>query len=218
MTIEARFRDDDPIPTLHVAETISIGSDPRPTGLRLGSACDEEGDAASGDTGPRERAYTLPDTALDQGMASKRGDTRVLVLASLGVLVFGLVVAASILLITGRAKTPEIKGSIPFGVARSIHQKVKDGGPYAYAGNSGDDGFWIALEDGKLIALKIQKPGTKSCNVIWRGSRDRFEDCNGDPIRVDQLARYPTRIPKQGGDKGLLMVDLSRTIPPPAPS
>jgi hypothetical protein len=151
-------------------------------------------------------------------MASRKGDARVLVLATLAVLVFGLIIAALILFITGRAKTPEITGSIPFGVANSIREKAIDGGPFAYAGNSGDDGFWIAIEDGKVVALKIQKPGTKDCNVVWRGSKDTFVDCNNDPIRIDQLARYPVEVPKHGPNKGLLMVDLSRTIPPPAGS
>jgi hypothetical protein len=151
-------------------------------------------------------------------MASRKGDTRVIVLASLGVLVFGLVVAGVILAVTGRAKTPVIRGPIPFGVANSIRQKAKDGGPFAYAGNRGDDGFWVTVEGGKLVALKIQKPGVKGCNVVWRGSKDTFVDCNGNPVRVNQLARYPTSTPKTGRNKGLFLVDLSRTIPAPAPA
>jgi len=122
------------------------------------------------------------------------------------------------LFVTGRAKTPEIRGEIPFGVASSLRKKAADGGPFAFAGDTGDSGFWIALENGRLVALKIRKPGTKDCNVIWRGSRDTFEDCNGDPIRVDQLARYGTRIPQRGPDRGVFLVDLSATVPPPASS
>jgi hypothetical protein len=149
-------------------------------------------------------------------MAERRGDTRVLVLATLAVVVFGLIIAATILLITGRAKTPAIKGPVPFGVASSLREKAKEGGPFAFAGDTGDNGFWIALEDGKLVALKIRKPGTKDCNVVWRGSKDTFVDCNGDPIRMDQLARYPTEIPKHGDRKGVLLVNLDGSIPPPA--
>jgi hypothetical protein len=151
-------------------------------------------------------------------MATRRGDTRVFVLATLGVVVFGLLIAATILLITGRAKTPEIKGSIPFGVASSLRAKAEKGGPFAFAGDTGDSGFWIAIEDGKLVALKIRKPGTTDCNVAWRGSKDTFEDCNGDPIRMDELARYPTEVPKRGDRKGVLLVNLDGTIPPPASS
>ena len=148
-------------------------------------------------------------------MASQKGDTKVWIVATLAVVVVGLVIAALILLVTGRAKTPEIKGSQPFGYAKSLREKAKLG-PFAYAGNRGDDGFWVALEDGELVALQIEKPGATSCNVIWRGSRDTFVDCNGDPIRMDQLARYPTKIAANGDHKGLLMVNLGQTIPPPA--
>ena len=105
-----------------------------------------------------------------------------------------------------------------YGIARNLREKAQDGGPFAFAGNSGDDGFWIAIEDGELVALKIQKPGTKDCNVLWRGSKDTFEDCNGDPIKSRQLARYPIEIPTKGKQKGVLLVDLSTTIPAPDPS
>lgn len=151
-------------------------------------------------------------------MAKRRGDTRVFVLATLAVIVVGLLIAATILLVTDRAKTPEIKGLVPFGVASSLREKAKEGGPFAFAGDTGDNGFWIALEDGKLVALKIRKPGTQDCNVIWRGSRDTFVDCDGDPIRMDELARYPTEVPKKGDRKGVLLVNLDGTIPPPASS
>lgn len=151
-------------------------------------------------------------------MATRRGDTRVFVVATLAVLVLGLLIAATILLITGRAKTPEIQGLIPFGVAKSLREKAETGGPFAFAGDTGDSGFWLAIEDGQLVALKIQKPGTQDCNVFWRGSKDTFEDCNGDPIRMDELARYPTEIPERGDRKGVLLVDLDGTIPPPASS
>jgi hypothetical protein len=148
--------------------------------------------------------------------AARRGNTGVLVVGALLVLVVGLVIAAAILLVTGRAKTPKMEGFIRFGQAESLEKKARDGGPFAYAGSSGDTGFWVALEDGELVALKIQKPGAPDCNVIWRGSRDRFEDCNGDAIRMDELARYPVDIPERGPNKDQFLVNLSGNIPPPA--
>jgi hypothetical protein len=151
-------------------------------------------------------------------MAKPRSDTRVAVVATLGILVFGLLIAGTILFITGRAKNPDIKGSIPYGFARTIRSQVKDGGPYLFAGRTGDTGFWIALEHGKLVALKIKKPGTKDCNVRWRGSIDTFVDCHNQPIRIDQLARFPTKVPKSGAQKGVLLVNVSGTIAPPAGS
>jgi len=151
-------------------------------------------------------------------MASGRSDTRIVVLTTLGILVFGLLVAGTILVVTGRAKNPDIKGSVPYGFASTLRQQVKDGGPYAFAGKTGDSGFWIALEHGQLVALKIKKPGTKDCNVRWRGSINTFVDCHNQPIRVDQLARFPTKVPTSGSQKGVLLVNVSGTIPPPAGS
>lgn len=151
-------------------------------------------------------------------MAKGRSDTRVTVIVVLGILVFGLVVAGSILVISGRAKNPDIKGSVPYGLAKTLREQVQEGGPYAFAGKTGDSGFWIAIEHGELVALKIKRPGTTDCNVRWRGSINSFVDCHNQKIRVDQLARFPTKIPKSGSQKGLWLVDVSGTIPPPAGS
>ncbi len=141
-----------------------------------------------------------------------RSDTRTFVIATLAILVFGLVVAGTILAVTGRAKTPEVKGPIPFGFAKSLKTKVKTGGPVAYAGTTGDTGFWLAIEHGELVALKIRKPGTSDCNVRWAGSVDSFLDCNGKKVKIGQLARYRTDIPKTGDRKGNLLVNLRETI------
>src|SRR3954447_8330141 len=148
----------------------------------------------------------------------KRSNLPIYLLGTVLVLVLGVIIAAAILLITGRAETPKMEGLIRFGQARSITEKARDGRPFAYAGSTGDTGFWVALEDGKLVALKIRKPGTKGCNVIWRGSRNAFVDCNGNPVKIDQLARYRVVIPKKGDNKGQFLVDLSSNIPPPAGS
>jgi hypothetical protein len=151
-------------------------------------------------------------------MASRRSDTRAVVIATLAIVVAGLIVAGTILFVTGRAKTPKLTGPIPFGYAKSLETKVKDGGPVAYAGTTGDTGFWLALEDGQLVALKIQRPGTPDCNVRWAGSVDSFLDCNGKRVRIAQLARYRSEIPTAGKRKGNFLVDLRHTIPPPDPS
>src|SRR4051794_16160435 len=146
----------------------------------------------------------------------KRSNVPIYLLGTVLVLVLGVIIAAAILLVTGRAKTPKMEGLIRFGQAKSITEKARDGGPFAYAGSSGDSGFWVAIEDGKLVALKIRKPGTKSCNVIWRGSRNAFVDCNDNPVKIDQLARYRVVIPEKGNNKGQFLVNLSSNIPAPA--
>jgi hypothetical protein len=148
----------------------------------------------------------------------KRSNVPIYLLGIVLVLVLGILIAAAILLVTGRAETPKMEGLIRFGQAKSLTEKARDGGPFAFAGSSGDTGFWVALEDGELVALKIRKPGTKACNVVWRGSRNTFVDCDGNPIRMDRLARYRVVVPAKGANKGQFLVDLSSNIPPPAGS
>jgi hypothetical protein len=143
-------------------------------------------------------------------------DRRLLLFATVAVLAAGAMVAAGILLVTGRADTPEAVDPVPFGFAKSLERKVAEGGPVAYAGTTGDTGFWLALEDGELVALKIRKPGTRDCNVRWRGSVDSFVDCDGTKVRTGELARFRTEVPTSGPRRGNLLVDLRDTLPPPA--
>ena len=185
VTIEARLRDDDSIPTLHVAETIPIAAlytghtGPEPTGAL------QRFERRPAGLGPIALVRSADGFPEGRHPGARRRDRS-------AVLVFGLVVAAlDPRSSPGGPRPPRSRARSPSGSPSRIREKAKDGGPFAYAGNSGDDGFWIAIEDGKLVALKIQKPGTKDCNVIWRGSKNTFVDCNGDPIRIDQLARYP---------------------------
>jgi hypothetical protein len=147
-------------------------------------------------------------------MASRSDDRRVLLFATIAVLAAGALVAALILAITGRAGTPDAVAPVPFGFAKSLRTKVEAGGPVAYAGTTGDTGFWLAMEDGRLVALQIRRPGTH-CNVRWRGSIDSFVDCHDEKVTTHQLARFPTEVPRTGPRKGNLLVDLRRTIPPP---
>jgi hypothetical protein len=166
------------------------------------------------------RLDSTPPGRYTPGMSAvRRSDTKVLVIATIAVIVGGLVIAAAILLVSGRAKTPALLTKpVPFGVAKGMKQTISDGGPVAFAGTTGDTGFWLALEDGKLVALQVKRPGTKDCNVRWKGSVDSFVDCNGNKVRIDQLARFPIEIPTKGPHKGQLLVDLRHTDPPPNPS
>lgn len=144
---------------------------------------------------------------------ARKGDTRLVVGATAAVIVAGVLVAIAILLVTGRAKTPAPDGPITFGIAKTLRQKVADGGPVAYAGTRGDDGFWVAIEDGRLVALVVQQPRL-GCNVKWRGSVDSFT-CGGEKVDSTDLDRYRVVIPKRGDQKGRFLVDLRDVQAPP---
>jgi hypothetical protein len=144
---------------------------------------------------------------------ARKGDTRLVLGATAAVIVAGLLVAAAILLVTGRAKTPEPDGPVTFGVAKTLREKVAEGGPVAYAGTRGDDGFWVAIEDGELVALVVQQPRL-GCNVRWRGSVDSFT-CGDAEVESRDLERYRVVIPKRGEEKGRFLVDLRDVQAPP---
>ena len=103
-------------------------------------------------------------------MATRRGDTRVLVLATLGVLVVGLLIAAAILLITGRAKTPEIKGPVPFGW-RLAAGEGQGGRAVRLRGQQRRRRVLDRARGRQARRAQDPKPGVPDCNVSGAGPR-----------------------------------------------
>ena len=150
-------------------------------------------------------------------MAPSRDDTRILVFATLLVVVAGVLVALVLLLATGRASSPTKYEPFEAGAARDIERLLKEGGPYYVPDPFGKErSIMFALEDGEVVALSTTLPGTEDCVVFWRDSRKAFVDCNDDRHQSTDLARYETatRTPENGNS--LLYVDLRKRIPPPA--
>ena len=149
-------------------------------------------------------------------MPASRSDAQLLLVAAGSVVLAGLLVAAVLLLATGRASSPTRYVPFDAGVASSIKQELKDGGPYFVADPfGGDRTILLAIEGGKVVALSDILPGTTSCRVRWRGSLDSFVDCHDDKLRSTQMARYRTEIGLLGANKGELLIDLRHREPPP---
>jgi len=148
--------------------------------------------------------------------SQRRGDLRLVLGATVGVLLGGVIIAAAILALTSRGGSgPDIKKPVPFGLESAIHKQVREGGPVNIAGLSGDDGFWVAVEDHELVALLVKQPQPASCTLRWRGSKDTFT-CDDRPVSSRQMARYRSFIQKSGDLKGSYMVALRDVLPPPA--
>jgi hypothetical protein len=152
-------------------------------------------------------------------VALARSDVKILLVATGGVVVAGLLVAAVLLLATGRGGSPTTYKAFPAGDAASIKRDLKSGGPYFFPDPfGGNRNILLAIEDGKVVALSDVKPGTKSCRVRWKGSVNAFVDCHDDKLRSTDLARYHLSIGQVGADKGELLVDLRYEDPAPAAS
>lgn len=153
----------------------------------------------------------------DRRSGQRRSDIRLLLGAAVGIILGGIVVAAAILAITSRGGVPTTRRPVPFGLEATIHRTVRDGGPVNMAGLSGDDGFWLAIEDHRLVPLLVKQPSPESCTLRWRGSKDTFT-CDDRPVRSEEMARFRSFTSKHGRTKGSLMVDLRKVLPAPAQS
>ena len=150
-------------------------------------------------------------------VALQRSDAKLLLVATGAVIVAGLLVAAVLLLATGRASSPTKYVAFPAGDATAIRKDLKSGGPFFYPDPfGGNRNILLAIEDGQVVALSDIKPGTKDCRVRWRGSIDSFVDCNDDKVQSSDLARYQSEVGEIGANKGELLVDLRRLEPAPA--
>ena len=105
-------------------------------------------------------------------VALARSDAKLLVLAAGGVILAGVLVAAVLLLATGRASSPTKYTAFPAGDATAIRNDLEKGGPFFFPDPfGGDRNILLALEGGKVVALSDIKPGTEDCRVRWKGSR-----------------------------------------------
>jgi hypothetical protein len=151
---------------------------------------------------------------MPDGRDRRRTDLRIVLGATIAVLLGGVVIAAAILAITSGGGVPNIRRPQPFGLAADSRERIREGGPVNFAGLSGDTGFWLALEDGRLVALPVRQPKPLDCTLRWRGSLDTFT-CDGKPVTTRDLARYRSFVEPSGPRKGLLMVALRDVLEPP---
>ena len=150
---------------------------------------------------------------------ASRSDAKLLLVAAGAVVLAGLLVAAVLLLASGRASSPTTYQPFDAGVASSIKQGLKDGGPYFVPDPfGGNRNILLALEGSKVVALSDIVPGSKDCRVRWKGSINSFVDCHDDKLKSTDLNRYRTEIGLTGASKGELLIDLRHREPAPQPA
>ena len=152
--------------------------------------------------------------AVPPAVPQRRSDIKLLLGAGIAVLLAGIVLAAAILAITARGSSPSSKHPVPFGSEVDIHDRVRTGGPVNIAGLSGDDGFWVAIEDHELVALLVKQPKPHHCTLRWRGSKNTFT-CDDRPVASRNMARFRSFTKQHGALKGSYMVALRDIEPAP---
>jgi len=147
-------------------------------------------------------------------------DRRVLVFAGGLVAIAGIAIAALLFLATGGTQdTPSERRPVFLGLERELVDKIDEGGPLYFANPFGDNGFWLDLEDGGLVALDLVRPGTNSCIVKWWDPRQAYVDCNDNDLSSRDLDRYELLIGKLSNEpdapKDAVYVDLRKRSPAP---
>lgn len=149
-------------------------------------------------------------------MAPNSKDARVLVMATVGVIVGGLVVVGVLLLATSRRSPPDTYKPFPYGEERDLIRTLNDGGPfYVPDPFGGNRSILWTLEGGNPVALTIHAEGDRSCRVNWKGRVDSFVDCHGNRLSSRQVPRYQTRTPRTGPDEDIVLVDLRKELNAP---
>jgi hypothetical protein len=150
-------------------------------------------------------------------MAPSRDDTRILIFATLLVVVAGVLVALVLLLATGQGGSPTKYQPFEAGAAKDIKRSVTEGGPfYVPDPFGGSRSIMFALEGGQLVALSNVLPGTQDCHIRIKDEGKTFVDCHGDIQTSEELARYVTVVDPREDGNDILLVDLRKKEPAPA--
>jgi hypothetical protein len=130
----------------------------------------------------------------------RNADVKLIVAATVAVLLAGFVIVVGLLVATGRGDRVSC-GRLPVGAADAIREEL-EGGPFFQTGGA-DCSFWLSLEEGDIVAYKIDQRDSCSLNV----DREVFV-CDDLPVDVETLAQYPVTI-ETVDDLDTVVVDLT---------
>ena len=116
----------------------------------------------------------------------RKGDIKVIAGATVAVLLVGLFIFGAIL-VTTRGGSGIQCTQLNIGAATGVRSNLENG-PYFQTGG-GRCGFWLALENGDIVAYKAVQPSGCTAQLKF----DHWE-CGGRTIPARRLARYPVSI------------------------
>jgi hypothetical protein len=134
---------------------------------------------------------------------ARAADIKLLVSATVAVLLAGFFIAGAALIAT-RSKGSVVCGQLNIGSATDVRQKLQSGGPYFQTGGAAC-GFWLALADGNIVAYKVAQP--QGCSLQLK--RDHWE-CGSQTVPDESLAQYNVSI-QTVGQTDSVIIDL---LPP----
>jgi hypothetical protein len=144
---------------------------------------------------------------------ARSSDIKLIVSATFAVILAGLFIAGGMLVATSSGSRNPICGSLNVGKASAVRDSVQTHGP-SFVTNGASCGFWLALEDGTVVAYRVEQPSGCSLNLRDRATR---WVCGGNDIATKDLATYDVRYVPIGATEAII-VDLSPSTTTTTPS
>jgi hypothetical protein len=136
---------------------------------------------------------------------ARSSDVKLIVAATLAVLMAGFLIAGAALVATRGSKSlvcPELN----IGAAADVRKTLQNGGPYFQTGGAACS-FYLALDDGDIVAYKVKQ--SRGCTLLLK--RDHWE-CGGEVVPASELDQYPVSI-RTVADIDAVIVDLRPPLP-----
>jgi hypothetical protein len=133
----------------------------------------------------------------------RNADVKLMLGATVAVLLAGLVIGAGIFVAADSGGDRVSCGRLPVGSADAVREEVERGPAFQTGG--GSCGFWLALDEGDIVAYRVEQPS--GCALKYE--RDHFE-CGGERVDAADLTQYPVSIETRDGTDTLI-VDLANT-------
>jgi hypothetical protein len=143
---------------------------------------------------------------------------RQLLLVTGSFLVVTAVLVAMVLYLATSQQDDTVKGPIFIGLEGPLKRNIREESPRYYINPAKEGkGFWLDIEDGELVALVLDRPGTTDCVVKWKEQQSGYVDCDGNVLRSENLDRYRLTVgPRgEGQPKNAVYVNLRRTTAAP---
>jgi hypothetical protein len=150
---------------------------------------------------------------------ASRADRSLLITTGAFVALAGLLVAGALWFATSRDADPGPAGPLTIGPEATLKAKISDNdSPLYFASPFADiDGFWLDIEDGRLVALVLDTPAPGKCTAKWKQPRLAYIDCEGNALSSAQLDRYEISIVRKTDERPRsVIVDLRKREPAPS--
>jgi hypothetical protein len=135
----------------------------------------------------------------------RKGDIKVLVGATIAVLLLGGFIAGAAI-VTTRGSTSVECGQLDIGLATDVRNNLNEG-PYFVTGGSRCS-FWLALDNSDIVAYKAVQPS--GCTLVLK--LDHW-DCGSRTIATARIVQYPLSIQTEHGEDAVIV-----NLGTPAPS